>query len=155
MVTMVNMVPLSVTLKKVYDRNVVNKYRLYLLLRVKIFNLIDYISICTDAELFISFCRIIYIYLHTYQPLQHHIMRLISRSLQQKLHETVHIAPLLAILCSELRHHETSLTCELQDRQVVHKLVKTVEHFSSLFTIYGPLPPSIYDKKTLRRTFSK
>ena len=27
-----------------------------------IFNLIDYISICTDAELFILFCRIIYIY---------------------------------------------------------------------------------------------
>ena len=37
--------PLLVTLKKVYDRNVVNKYRLYLLLGVIIFNLIDYIYI--------------------------------------------------------------------------------------------------------------
>ena len=50
------------TLTKDYDRNVMNKYRLYLLLGAIIFNLIDYISICTDAELFISFCRIIYIY---------------------------------------------------------------------------------------------
>ena len=41
------------TLKKVYDRNVVNKY---LLLGVIIYYLIDYINICTDAELFISFC---------------------------------------------------------------------------------------------------
>ena len=42
----------NVTLKKVYDRNVVNKY---LLLGVIIYNLIDYISICTDAELFIIY----------------------------------------------------------------------------------------------------
>ena len=56
--------PLFVTLKKIDDRNVVNKYRLYLLIGVMIFNLIDYISICTDAELFISFCRIIYIYIY-------------------------------------------------------------------------------------------
>ena len=34
-----------VTLKKVYDRNVVNKYGLYLLLGVIIYNLIDYIYI--------------------------------------------------------------------------------------------------------------
>ena len=39
-----------VTLKKVYDGNVVNKYRIY-------FYLIDYISICTVAEVFISFYR--------------------------------------------------------------------------------------------------
>ena len=37
--------PLFVTLKKVYDRNVVNKYRIYLLLGVITFNLIDYIYI--------------------------------------------------------------------------------------------------------------
>ena len=37
--------PLFVTLKKVYDRNVVDKYRLYLLLGVIIFNLIDYVYI--------------------------------------------------------------------------------------------------------------
>ena len=34
-----------VTLKKVYDRNVVNKYGLYSLLGVMIYNLIDYIYI--------------------------------------------------------------------------------------------------------------
>ena len=34
-----------VTLKKVYDRNVVNKYRIYLLLGVVIFNIIDYVYI--------------------------------------------------------------------------------------------------------------
>ena len=34
-------------LKKVYDRNVVNKYGLYLLLGVIIYNLIDYIYIYT------------------------------------------------------------------------------------------------------------
>ena len=56
------MISLFVTLKKVYDRNVVNKYRLCLLLSVIIFNLIDYISICTDAELFIIY---IYIYMHS------------------------------------------------------------------------------------------
>ena len=39
------MLPLFVTLKKVYDRNVVNKYGLYLLLGVIIYNLIDYIHI--------------------------------------------------------------------------------------------------------------
>ena len=38
-------VTLFVTLKKVYDRNVVNKYRLYLLLGVIILNLIDYVYI--------------------------------------------------------------------------------------------------------------
>ena len=48
---------------KVYDRNVVNKYRLYLLHGVIIFNLIDYISICTDAELLIIY--IYYITLRT------------------------------------------------------------------------------------------
>ena len=37
------MLPLFVTLKKVYDRNVVSKYGLYLLLGVIIYNLIDYI----------------------------------------------------------------------------------------------------------------
>ena len=37
----------EVTLKKVYDRKVVIKYRLYLLLGVVIFNLIDYIYIYT------------------------------------------------------------------------------------------------------------
>ena len=37
--------PLFVTLKKVYDRNVVNKYGLYLLLGVIIYNIIDYIYI--------------------------------------------------------------------------------------------------------------
>ena len=42
--------------------NVVNKYGLYSLLGVIIYNLIDYISICTDAELFISFCRIFNIF---------------------------------------------------------------------------------------------
>ena len=60
------LIPLFVSMKKVYDRNVVNKYRLYLLIGVIIFNIIDYISICTVAELFISFCRIIYIYMHTF-----------------------------------------------------------------------------------------
>ena len=43
-----------------------NKYGLYLLLGFIIYNLIDYISICTDAELFISFCGIIYIYIYIY-----------------------------------------------------------------------------------------
>ena len=50
--------PLFVTLKKVYDRNVMNKYRIYLLL---ISNLIDYISICTNAERFILY---VYTYVH-------------------------------------------------------------------------------------------
>ena len=36
-------IPLFVTLKKVYDQNVVNKYALYLLLGVIIYNLIDLI----------------------------------------------------------------------------------------------------------------
>ena len=35
--------PLFVTFKKVYDRNVVNKYIIYLLLGAMSFNLIDYI----------------------------------------------------------------------------------------------------------------
>ena len=39
------LLPLFVTLKKVYDRNVVNKYGLHLLLGVIIYNLIDYIYI--------------------------------------------------------------------------------------------------------------
>ena len=39
------MFPLFVNLKKVYDRNVLNKYRLYLLLGVIMFNLIEYIYI--------------------------------------------------------------------------------------------------------------
>ena len=43
-----------------------NKYGLYLLLGFIIYNLIDYISICTDAELFISFFGIIYIYIYSY-----------------------------------------------------------------------------------------
>ena len=34
-----------VTLKKIYDRNVVNKYGLYSLLGVIIYNLIDYVYI--------------------------------------------------------------------------------------------------------------
>ena len=34
--------PLFVTLKKVYDRNVVIKHRIFLLLGVIIFNIIDY-----------------------------------------------------------------------------------------------------------------
>ena len=41
-------IPLFVTLKMVYDQNVVNKYRLYLLLGVIIFDLIDYAYIYTD-----------------------------------------------------------------------------------------------------------
>ena len=45
-----------------YDRNVVNKYRLYLLLGVIIINVIDYISICMDTELSISLYNI-YIYI--------------------------------------------------------------------------------------------
>ena len=56
--------PSSKSLKKVYDRNVVNKYGLYSLLGAIIYNLVDYISICTDAELLISFCRILYIYIY-------------------------------------------------------------------------------------------
>ena len=36
---------LFVTLKKVYDQDVVNKYRIYLLLGVIFFNLIDYVHI--------------------------------------------------------------------------------------------------------------
>ena len=39
------MLPLFVSLKKDYDRNVVSKYRMYLLLGVITFNLIDYIYI--------------------------------------------------------------------------------------------------------------
>ena len=39
------MLPLFVALKKVYDRNAVNKYRIYLLLDVIIFNLIDYVYV--------------------------------------------------------------------------------------------------------------
>ena len=46
------------------------KHRLYLLIGVIIINLIDYISIFTDAELFNSFCRIIYIYIISL--LKHH-----------------------------------------------------------------------------------
>ena len=48
-----------VTLKKVYDRNVVNKYWKYFLLGVITFNLIDYISIWTDEQLFISLYKYI------------------------------------------------------------------------------------------------
>ena len=59
------MVPMFVTLKD-YDRSVVNKYGLYLLLGVIINNLVDYISICTDAEFFISFCRNLRIYICIY-----------------------------------------------------------------------------------------
>ena len=44
------MVPMFVTLKD-YDRSVVNKYGLYLLLGVMIYNPADYISICTDIAL--------------------------------------------------------------------------------------------------------
>ena len=47
------MLPLFVTLKKVYDRNVGNKYRIYLLLGVIIFNLIDYIY--SHSKLIIPF----------------------------------------------------------------------------------------------------
>ena len=47
--------PLFVTLKKVYDRNVVNKYGLYSLLGVIIYNLIDYIYIYIYAATFL--CR--------------------------------------------------------------------------------------------------
>ena len=43
------MLPLFVTLKKVYGRNVVNKYRIYLLHGVIIINLIDYIYIRTKC----------------------------------------------------------------------------------------------------------
>ena len=50
-----------VTFKKVYDRNIVNKYRLYSLHDVT-FNQIDYISIFTDAEL-IHFVEL-YIYIY-------------------------------------------------------------------------------------------
>ena len=49
------LLPLFVTLKKVYDRNVVNKYRLYLILGVMIFSIIDYIYI--------------YIYIYIYKAL--------------------------------------------------------------------------------------
>ena len=45
--------PLFVTLKKVYERNVVNKYGLYLLLGDIINNLIDYVY------------KYIYIYIYT------------------------------------------------------------------------------------------
>ena len=47
------MLPLFVTLKKVYDRNVVNKYGLYLLLGVIIYNLIDYVRIYIYAHIFV------------------------------------------------------------------------------------------------------
>ena len=40
------------TLKKVYDRNIVNKYRLYLLLDIIIFYLIDYIYICVCVRIY-------------------------------------------------------------------------------------------------------
>ena len=60
------MVPMFVTLKD-YDRSVVNKYGLYLLLGVIIYNLVDYISICTDAELFyFILLNFVYIYVYTY-----------------------------------------------------------------------------------------
>ena len=45
--------PLFVTLKKVYDRKVVNKY---LLLGVIIYNLIDYISICIYIYIYKFLC---------------------------------------------------------------------------------------------------
>ena len=41
------------SLKKVYDRNVVNKYGLYLLLGVIIYNLIDYIYIYMYVNVYI------------------------------------------------------------------------------------------------------
>ena len=50
--------PLFVTLKKVYDRNVVNKYRIYFLLGVITFNLIDYIYL---LYAFIAYIGILYI----------------------------------------------------------------------------------------------
>ena len=52
-----DMFPLFVTLKKVYDRTVVNKYRSYLLLGVIIFNLIDH----TYINVYI------YIYIYIYK----------------------------------------------------------------------------------------
>ena len=55
---------------KVYDRNVVNKYRIYFLLGVIIYNLIDFISIRTDAELLISlyiYIVIIYIFMSFFE----------------------------------------------------------------------------------------
>ena len=54
--TYIYILPLFVTLKKVYDRKVENKYGLYLLLGVIIYNLIDYV--------YIYIC--IYIYMYTY-----------------------------------------------------------------------------------------
>ena len=47
------MVPLFVTLKKVYVRKVVNKYGLYLLLGAMIYNLIDYIYIYMYTHIYI------------------------------------------------------------------------------------------------------
>ena len=44
---------LFVTLRKFYDRNVVNKYKIYFLLGVMIFNLIDYIYILIKCLLYI------------------------------------------------------------------------------------------------------
>ena len=41
----------TVTLKKVYDRNVMNKYRLYLLIGVIILNLIDYMCVCLFEDI--------------------------------------------------------------------------------------------------------
>ena len=48
-------------MKYVYDQNVMNKYKIYYLPGIMIYNLIDYVSICTGAELFILF---IYIYVN-------------------------------------------------------------------------------------------
>ena len=47
-----------------------NKYGLCFLLGVIIYNLIDYFSICTDAEIFIYIY--IYIYIYILSLLKHH-----------------------------------------------------------------------------------
>ena len=61
------MLPLFVTLK-VYDRNVVNKHRIYLILGVIIFYLTDYMYIytCTYTYIHIYMYRYIYTYMYIF-----------------------------------------------------------------------------------------
>ena len=50
----------------VYDRNVVNKYGLYLLLGVMIYNLIDYIYIYIYVYIYVHIYTCVYVYIYAY-----------------------------------------------------------------------------------------
>ena len=97
--------PLFVTLKNVYDRNIVNKYGLYLLLGVIIYNLIDYTGICNDAELFISFCRILYIYIYVHLKNKSFFIIICSILILLNIYLCLIICATLYLNTDILKHH--------------------------------------------------